>query len=68
MDTGVKLKKRPTEYLRDMYFDTLVFTDEALRHLAVEVGVERSGHRYRSPDSVGGQIHRSRAQLSALFR
>ena len=38
MDTGVKLKKRPTEYLRGMYFDTLVFTDEALRHLAAEVG------------------------------
>jgi aminocarboxymuconate-semialdehyde decarboxylase len=41
MDTGVKLKKRPTEYLRDMYFDTLVFTSEALRHLAAEVGVDR---------------------------
>lgn len=41
MDTGVKLKKKPTEYLRDMYFDTLVFTDEALRHLAAEVGVDR---------------------------
>jgi len=41
MDTGVKLKKRPTEYIRDMYYDTLVFTDEALRHLAHEVGVER---------------------------
>ena len=41
MDTGVKLKKRPTQYLRDMYFDTLVFTDEALRHLAAEVGVNR---------------------------
>jgi aminocarboxymuconate-semialdehyde decarboxylase len=41
MDTGVKLKKKPTEYLRDMYYDTLVFTDEALRHLAHEVGVER---------------------------
>jgi len=40
-DTGVKLKKRPTEYLRDMYFDTLVFTSEALRHLAAEVGVDR---------------------------
>jgi len=39
MDTGVKLKKKPTEYLRGMYFDTLVFTDEALRHLAAEVGV-----------------------------
>jgi aminocarboxymuconate-semialdehyde decarboxylase len=34
----IKLKKRPTEYLRQMYFDTLVFTSEALRHLAAEVG------------------------------
>jgi aminocarboxymuconate-semialdehyde decarboxylase len=39
MDTGVKLRKRPSEYLRQLYFDTLVFTDEALRHLAAEVGV-----------------------------
>ncbi len=39
MDTGVKLRKKPTDYLRQMYFDTLVFTDEALRHLAAEVGV-----------------------------
>jgi aminocarboxymuconate-semialdehyde decarboxylase len=38
MDTGVKLKKKPTEYLRMMYYDTLVFTSEALRHLAAEVG------------------------------
>ena len=41
MDTGVKLKKKPTEYMRQMYFDTLVFTDEALRHLAAEVGVSQ---------------------------
>jgi aminocarboxymuconate-semialdehyde decarboxylase len=41
MDTGVKLKKKPTEYLRDMYYDTLVFTPEALRHLAAEVGPDR---------------------------
>jgi len=39
MDTGVQLRKRPTEYLRDLYYDTLVFTSEALRHLAAEVGV-----------------------------
>ena len=37
-DTGVTLKKKPTEYLRQMYYDTLVFTSEALRHLAAEVG------------------------------
>jgi aminocarboxymuconate-semialdehyde decarboxylase len=41
MDTGVKLKKKPTEYLRTMYYDTLVFTSEALRHLAAEVGSNR---------------------------
>jgi aminocarboxymuconate-semialdehyde decarboxylase len=41
MDTGVKLKKKPTEYLRTMYYDTLVFTSEALRHLAAEVGVSQ---------------------------
>lgn len=34
----IKLKKKPTEYLRGLYFDTLVFTSEALRHLAAEVG------------------------------
>jgi aminocarboxymuconate-semialdehyde decarboxylase len=38
MDTGVKLRKKPTEYLRQLYYDTLVFTSEALRHLAAEVG------------------------------
>ncbi|MBI1964736.1 MAG: amidohydrolase [Betaproteobacteria bacterium] len=38
MDTGVKLKKKPTEYLKSLYYDTLVFTSEALRHLAAEVG------------------------------
>jgi aminocarboxymuconate-semialdehyde decarboxylase len=41
MDTGVKLKKKPTEYLKTMYYDTLVFTSEALRHLAAEVGVSQ---------------------------
>ena len=34
----VGLKKKPTEYLRQMYFDSLIFTSEALRHLAAEVG------------------------------
>jgi len=38
---AIKLSKMPTEYLRDMYFDTLVFTSEALRHLAAEVGSNR---------------------------
>jgi aminocarboxymuconate-semialdehyde decarboxylase len=37
----VKLKRKPTEYLKTMYYDTLVFTSEALRHLAAEVGANR---------------------------
>jgi predicted TIM-barrel fold metal-dependent hydrolase len=38
---AIQLKKNPTEYLRMMYFDTLVFTSEGLRHLAAEVGVSQ---------------------------
>jgi aminocarboxymuconate-semialdehyde decarboxylase len=29
---------KPTEYLRQLYYDALVFTPEALRHLVAEVG------------------------------
>jgi aminocarboxymuconate-semialdehyde decarboxylase len=32
------LKKKPTEYIRQLYFDSIVFTQEALRHLAAEAG------------------------------
>lgn len=32
------LNKRPTEYLRDLYYDSIVFTSEALRHLVAECG------------------------------
>jgi hypothetical protein len=28
----IKLKKKPTEYLNQLHFDSLVFTPEALRH------------------------------------
>lgn len=34
----IVLQKKPTEYIRQIYFDALVFTGEALRHLAAEVG------------------------------
>ncbi|HTB00693.1 MAG TPA: amidohydrolase family protein [Bradyrhizobium sp.] len=34
----IKLQKQPTEYLKQIYFDSLVFTPEALRHLAAQVG------------------------------
>jgi len=32
------LKKKPTEYLKQLYYDSLVFTAEGLRHLIAEVG------------------------------
>src|ERR1700704_150359 len=35
------LQKRPTEYLRQLYFDSLVFTPEALRHLVAECGASQ---------------------------
>jgi predicted TIM-barrel fold metal-dependent hydrolase len=37
----LKLKKRPTEYLNQLHFDALVFTPEALRHLAAQVGASQ---------------------------
>jgi aminocarboxymuconate-semialdehyde decarboxylase len=37
-DCKVPLKKKPSEYLRQLYFDSMVFTSEGLRHLAAEVG------------------------------
>jgi aminocarboxymuconate-semialdehyde decarboxylase len=35
------IKKKPSEYLRQMYYDTMVFTPEGLRHLAAEVGTSQ---------------------------
>jgi aminocarboxymuconate-semialdehyde decarboxylase len=37
----IQLKKKPTEYLNQLYFDCLVFTPEALRHLAAQVGASQ---------------------------
>jgi aminocarboxymuconate-semialdehyde decarboxylase len=37
-DPNIKLKKQPSEYLKQMFFDSLIFTPEALRHLAAQVG------------------------------
>ena len=35
------LKKKPTEYLKQLYYDSLVFSPEALRHLAAQVGASQ---------------------------
>jgi predicted TIM-barrel fold metal-dependent hydrolase len=37
----VKLKKQPTEYLKQIYFDSLIFTPEAIRHLVAQVGASQ---------------------------
>ncbi len=36
-----KIKKHPSEYLRQLYFDSMVFTPEGLRHLVVECGASQ---------------------------
>ena len=35
------LEKKPTEYLRQLYYDSIVFTPEGLRHLIAEVGASQ---------------------------
>ena len=40
-DPNIVLKKKPTEYLNQLYFDSLIFTPEALRHLAAQVGASQ---------------------------
>jgi aminocarboxymuconate-semialdehyde decarboxylase len=37
----VPLKKKPSEYLKQLYVDSMVFTAEGLRHLAAEVGTSQ---------------------------
>ena len=35
------IKKKPTEYLKQMYYDTMVFSPEGIRHLVAEVGASQ---------------------------
>jgi len=35
------LQKKPSEYLKRLYFDSMVFTSEGLRHLVAEVGASQ---------------------------
>ena len=37
-DPSITLRKRPSEYMKQIWFDSLVFTPEALRHLVATVG------------------------------
>jgi predicted TIM-barrel fold metal-dependent hydrolase len=38
---NITLKRKPSEYLNQLYFDALVFTPEALRHLVAQVGASQ---------------------------
>jgi predicted TIM-barrel fold metal-dependent hydrolase len=37
----IKLKKKPSEYLNQLYYDSIVFTPEGLRHLVAQVGASQ---------------------------
>jgi predicted TIM-barrel fold metal-dependent hydrolase len=53
-DPKVTLKKKPTEYLKQLYFDSLIFSPEAIRHLKAQVGAGQivlgSDYPYRWQD------------------
>ena len=72
---GTILKKQPTEYLRQLYFDSLVFSPEALRHLVTECGAGQImiGTDYPFPwtttaiDHVMGTLGLSAADQRAIL-
>ena len=37
----IQLKKKPSEYLNQLYFDAMVFSGEGLRHLVAQVGASQ---------------------------
>ena len=39
--TDCQIKKHPSEYLRQLYFDSMVFTPEGLRHMVAECGASQ---------------------------
>src|SRR4051794_22033467 len=69
------LSKAPTEYLKQLYFDSLVFTPEALRHLAAQVGASQIvmgtddpfGWTKTSVDHILGTPELSDAQKRAML-
>ena len=40
-DPSIQLKKKPSEYLNQMYYDAMVFSGEGLRHLVAQVGASQ---------------------------
>jgi predicted TIM-barrel fold metal-dependent hydrolase len=40
-DPNIQLKKAPSEYLKQIYFDSVIFSPEAIRHLVAQVGASQ---------------------------
>ena len=38
---NIALKKKPSEYLKQLWFDSLIFSPEAIRHLVAQVGASQ---------------------------
>jgi len=74
-DPNIQLKKKPTEYLKQLYFDALVFSPEAIRHLAAQVGTSQmmlgSDHPYpweqHPVDSIFAATSLSQADQAAIL-
>ena len=67
-----KLKKKPTEYLKQIYFDSLIFSPEAIRHLAAQVGASQivlgSDYPYPWQLQSGGPHLRTRLRSATTKR
>ena len=74
-DPNIQLKKKPTEYLKQLYFDALVFSPEAIRHLAAQVGTSQmmlgSDHPYpweqHPVDSIFAAASLSKTDQAAIL-
>src|SRR5437762_8083068 len=71
----VALKKKPSEYLKQLYFDSMVFTAEGLRHLVAEAGASQVilgtdfpyGWTTQAVDHILGTPTLSNAQREAIL-
>ena len=69
------VQKRPSEYLKQLYFDSMVFTGEGLRHLVAEAGVSQvvmgtdfpAGWTSESVDHILGTSSLSDADKRAIL-
>ncbi len=63
------LKKAPSDYMKQIYVDTIVFTSEALRHLVAESGADRvlmgTDHPYRWNQAAVDHVLRTAALTDA---